>query len=316
MKIIRDRKIKNLFIQLLLLFGLCFLLFKMNYEWLSLGLAFAGTLILVFIFLHNQLRRIESLTFYLKTLNRGDYTYDLDAYVEGELAILHAELNKTTINQKTMNDALVSQKAFLNKSLEDISHQLKTPITSLSILNELQNQEDELVQNSRIQISRLDSLVKSLLKLVQLDAHTMDFNMRPTPLDPYLFEIIETFKPLAHNSNLLLNTSITNHAVLCDPNKTMEAFQNILSNKLRYAKTTITITTQRIGLFTEVRISDDGDAIPISQREKIFERFYSGANKHPESVGIGLSLAREIMNQQGGVCMWMVKTHLSSAFKI
>ena len=257
-------------------------------------------LILIVDYIKKREKRINDLTDYLQRINQNDYRYDLDAYVEGDIARLQSEIHKTTIMLKEMNTQLSNQKETLKQSLEDISHQLKTPLASLLILNELQDQDDELVKRANAQIQRLTYLVESLLKLVKLENHMEPLKNEEIDLRACVDKSLEILKPQIMKNNLTLSIGFDTMLAKGDFNKSVEAILNVLSNKVRYAQSEIYIESQQIALTTKLKIFDDGESIRKEDRSKVFERFYSGVNRSEESVGIGLSIAKEIMVQQKG----------------
>lgn len=266
----------------------------------AIALFIVGTVVSIGVFLESRSRHVEAVTEYLQALNRGDYSYNLDAYEEGELNVLHSELNKTTVHLQVLNQELLKQQSLLKTSLEDISHQLKTPLASLSILNDLHDQESLIVQNSRTQINRMNRLVSSLLKLVQLEAQTLPFNIETIKGKDFVLELVSEMRPLIDHHQLEVHLDLEGVMIVCDPQQTAEAISNVINNKLRYAQSVIDISLKRTGSSVELRISDDGPMIEHGIRERMFERFYSGPNKSPESVGIGLALSKAIMSQQSG----------------
>ena len=251
-------------------------------------------------FVRQRNQAIEGVVAYLRTLNNGDYHHDIQAYEEGELSTLHAELNKTMIAMKGTAYQLQLQKQGLKKAMEDISHQLKTPLTALSIMVEVETLEPELSETMSLQLRRMENLVLSLNKIVQLETHMIVFKLEPISLSNLMTQLLTAIEPQLYEAELTVNNLLHDMIIQCDYNQTYEALSNVLVNKIRYAKTMITIQTRKSGRATEVVIKDDGVEISPRDRERIFERFYSGMNKAPDSVGIGLSMAREIMHQQHG----------------
>lgn len=242
---------------------------------------------------------IKKLNLYLKQINSGKSHYDISDYKEGELSILRSELSKTTLMLQTTNEKLIQQQEFLYESLSDISHQLKTPLTGMTLMNEVllskvDGDSKEFVLESQSQVERLEWLVVSLLKLIQLEAESIVLTREPV----HSRKLIES---ALHHISLDKEVNIIGDDVLihCDFQWTQEALINILNNKNRYADKVITIETSRNRLNTMIRISDDGSEIKISEREKLFERFYKGEQASSESVGIGLALSKEIIVQQG-----------------
>lgn len=268
--------------------------------WIALILLYFLIVGSVYLWVRKREEKIERLTHYLQQLNSGDYHHDINAYEEGELAKLHAELNRTTINVRTMNENLIHQKASLKQAMEDISHQLKTPLASLQILNELQNQSDELVAKSNEQIKRLHYLTQSLLKLIKLESNTELFKIKQGSIKTCVQECLNILDPILEEKGIKVMLDLNVTDAYFDEAYTLDAISNILVNKVRYAQSQILIKSENRGYTTLLRISDDGPEISVKDRIRVFDRFYSGANRSPDSIGIGLSIAKEIMLQQNG----------------
>ena len=195
-----------------------------------------------------------------------------------------------------MNNQLNEQSSFLNKSLEDMAHQIKTPVSSLILLNDLQ-EDSLLVSKSRDQLVRLNYLSESLLKLIRLDTNIETFNMAYYPIS----DILNNVNDLIISDSIKIIINCKDEHLYCDISKIQEAIINIVSNKLRYADSSITISVNNTSLQTFIRISDDGtSSIDNKEQENIFQRFYSGNDKDSKSIGIGLSLAKEYVSKQSG----------------
>lgn len=294
MKYLVDKENLKLFTMVLVSISIGFFIAYFN---LFIGFLISAILSAVVLFMYFSVRdsRVESLSDYLLKLNEGDYSYDIESYEEGELAKLQSQLNKTTVLIQTMNVELMSQKKMLQKSLEDIAHQLKTPISSLLLLNEMQ-EDDELVLKSKDQLLRMNYLTNSLLKLVKLDGDLEVFEYDDVVLDDLLKDLNKLVQPSL--GEIKLDISSSSSVVHIDRQKTLEALFNVVSNKTRYAKSYINIKVVEDSFFTNLLISDDGEHIKVEEREKIFERFYSGDNRGSRSIGIGLSIAKEYMEKQ------------------
>lgn len=294
MKYISDKENLKLLILVFLSLSVSFIV-----SFYSKIIAFIVAIILCMLFFYRYIKkrdeRVSDLNHYLKRINQKDFNYKISKYEEGELAKLYAEINKTTVYIQTMNKNLEYQQEQLQRSVEDIAHQLKTPVSSLLLLNELQA-DDELVSKSKSQLLRLSYLSDSLLKLAKLDANLEQFTIESVSVLSMLKNITDLIAPSLEDIKLDIDNSIA--TVRCDQKKTEEAILNVISNKLRYAKHTIFITTKEDKLSTYLEISDDGEEIVQSERVKIFERFYSGKNRDSQSIGIGLAIAKEYMKAQ------------------
>ena len=255
----------------------------------------------VFWFITATNRDVDAMTQQLDELNAGTYQFDIQAYHEGSFSKLQSSMNKTTLQLRSMNDALMNHHVLLHRSVEDMSHQLKTPIASLLILNELQSNEDPLVIKSKQQIMRLQNLIEGVLLLMRLEASMIEFHYELHPIQPLIESVLVLLEPKLMLANVEILLDIPHDLVwYCDAHYTKEALYNIIENKLRFAHETIVIKGKPTGITATLRISDDGPTISKDERSKIFERFYSGIHKNENSLGIGCALAQDMMIGQGG----------------
>lgn len=302
MKIFRDKKIARLFVQSIcigMLSGLVGLYFFNSYVGVLIGVL--CSLLLVYYYLLQRNREIEALTEYLKRLNDNNYNYELNTYEEGELSILHSELNKITILLKTMNQSLEANNSFLKKSLTDISHQLKTPITSLLLTNEIlrdENPDNEFLLQNQEQLERLESLISSLLLLVRLESNTIEMNKEVVNAEDFMNSLELNLS--SYSRRIVFETEVSIDSLYIDKKWFLEAVINILDNKTRYATDTILMTLEENVFETQIMISDNGAEIELPLREKIFERFFKRDSDNSKSVGIGLAISKEIVEKHGG----------------
>lgn len=294
MKYLIDKDNLKFMISILFSVTLSFLLIKINTILAFIFISISLTLI-TYQYIKKRDVKVSEMVQFLKRLNQGHYDYDISSYQEGELSKLQTELNKTTITLKQMNMHLSQQKDLLQKGLEDVSHQLKTPLASLILLNELQD-EDELVIKSKEQLERLKYLVESLLRLIKLDAGIEVFEIESFKLDALMEDVISLVNPML--KDIVLDIDVANIECMGDYNRSKEAILNVVYNKLRHADTKISIKSKKEHLSSILLISDDGD--PVLNKNRIFERFYTGDKRDVKSIGIGLAIAKEIMNKQGG----------------
>jgi signal transduction histidine kinase len=253
--------------------------------------------------------QISRLNSYLKMINSGEYELDVRDYTEGELSILKSELYKVTVMLRQQNETLEREKTKLADALSDISHQLKTPLTSMFMMTDLlcdaglsEEKRSEFTDRMRIQLERLQWLVSSLLKLSKLDAKITKLSPRLVSARSLLEKACSPLLIPAELKNQTLSVSDNGVLLCCDENWTAEAILNILKNCVehtpRYGDISITCTDNP--LFCEIKITDSGPGIDDNDLPHIWGRFYRGKNASDDSVGIGLSMAAAIIKEQGG----------------
>lgn len=264
--------------------------------------------IVFLLFTGRRYRLLARLGDYLKRVNNGEYPLELPDNDEGELSILKSEIYKVTVSLREQNKRLKQDKLRLADALSDISHQFKTPLTSMSVMTDLlsggkldKSRRAEFTAQLRAQLERLTWLTEALLKLSKLDAEAVTFKLRLVPLHEL---INKACSPLLIPMELKEQT-LTIEAeggLCCDLNWTAEALSNILKNCMEHMPNggEIRILASTNALFTEIRVIDDGPGIDKADLPYIFHRFYRGKNASKDSVGIGLAMARAILEAQGG----------------
>ena len=227
---------------------------------------------------------------------------------EGELSILKNDIYKVSLTLRSQAQLLQKDKTALADALSDISHQLKTPLTGMMVMTDLLAQDQleperrrAFTQKLSSQLSRLEWLVSSLLKLSKIDAGQIRFKREDTPLEELVQRALE---PLAIPMELKEQTVATagekGLRVCCDRSWTTEALVNILKNAAEHtpAGGEIQMAWKRNPLHTALVISDTGPGICREDLPHLFERFYKGKNAGPDSVGIGLAMAKGICARQ------------------
>ena len=273
-----------------------------------LGLAF---LIIFLVFVVKKDKKIEQISEYLKRIQNKDYSLSIQDNTEGELSALRNEIYKITVMLREQAENLAKDKKYLSDSLSDISHQLKTPLTSISvmvdILKENENISNEKKQEFLYEISKqldwINWLIISLFKLSKLDAGAVIFKKENINVKELIDSSINKLNIIIEIKNQ--NIQINGDKELCftrDLNWTQEAIVNIIKNCLEHTDENgiININFSNNVLYTEIKIKDNGIGIAKKDLPHIFERFYKGKNSNKDSVGIGLALAQSIIKNQGG----------------
>jgi signal transduction histidine kinase len=256
-------------------------------------------------------RELEKLSVYLREISSGNYSLDARDNQEGELSILKNDIYKVTLMLSEQRSLLERDKTGLTDAISDISHQLKTPLTSMTVMADLLSKPDlpsakrtEFTRNIRIQLERIDWLVSSLLKLSKIEAKTIQFKKDQIEVKKLIQKALEpVLIPMDIKEQTVSINGDDNVSFVGDFNWTAEAVINILKNGVEHTQEggVIAISFSENALFTEIIIADNGKGIPKEDLPYIFKRFYKGKNASEGSIGIGLAMAHSIIASQNGV---------------
>ena len=244
-----------------------------------------------------------------RILHGNDMNLSLDKYQEGELAVLQSEIHKMILRLREQRQQLQEDKSYLANALADISHQLRTPLTSINLLVDLLSEPDitderrmKLTHELMALLSRIDWLITTLLKISKLDAGTVQLKQETIALQELICKATEPLLiPIEiREQNLYIET---NGTFTGDVSWSVEAISNIVKNCMEHTPKggEIRIAASENLLFTEIVISDSGTGIAKEDLPHIFDRFYKSKNAGDKNFGIGLSLARMIITNQNGV---------------
>ena len=309
-KLLKNKEVrKALLWQLLLSAAACAVCFFFD---IRAGLTAAGlSLLLMLVFCistYKRYQRISSLADDINQVLHGDSSIDFDSYSEGELSILHSEIYKMTVRLREQQQKLLSDKEYLADSLADISHQIRTPLTSINLLVERLSATG-LTDECRHQLAnelyellgRIDWLITTLLKISKLDAGTVQFNKETVSLEML---INKSCAPLLipielRGQELIIRAEGDFYG---DSAWTSEAVGNIVKNCMEHTPDggRIEINAVETALYSEIVIKDNGTGISPEDLPHIFERFYKGKDSDGKSFGIGLALSRMIIAGQKG----------------
>ena len=273
-------------------------------------LFYAIIVVLIFIFLlrseWKRKKEIAKIDAYLFSLLSNDIKVDLKDFQNGDLATLQNDLMKVTSRLKNALETSTKDKKELSKTLADISHQLKTPLTSLLILNDNLSsfdlddatREDFLKKQEQI-LLHMKSLITTLLKVSQIESGMTPLKKEPVSLTELFETVLEQLDLLLTSKNISINLSVSkNLFVLGDFNWLGEAFLNILKNACEHSKIggSIDILVKENPMYVEISIKDYGEGISKKDLKHIFERFYKSSSSS-ESIGIGLNLTKSILDR-------------------
>lgn len=275
-------------------------------------LILTACLIAIAIFLlteHYRYRRLQKLSIDLDNLLINGTPLPIAEYNEGELSILANQIQKITLLLKESADVVTADKKYLADSLADISHQLRTPLTSMNLTaSMLRNPElstekrIELSRELRSLLTRMDWLIETLLKISKLDAGTIQLTKRPVQVRDLIARATEPLAIPTELRNQQLVVHCKEEAFVGDPIWTAEALGNIIKNCIEHTLEggTITVTAQETALYTQIEVTDTGSGFDPKDIPHLFERFYKGSNASQNSYGIGLALARTVIAAQNG----------------
>ncbi len=274
------------------------------------------SLVFVFLFLFlkynsGKEKEIQEITYYIEELNKKNYSLSLESISEDELSILKNEIYKITVMLRESAENSLKDKKELKESLEDISHQLKTPLTSILImLDTLMDDptmdrtiQEEFIRDIKREVANVNFFIQAILKLSKFDANTIDFVKEKISLSNLLQRALKNVSTLCDLKNMKVEIIGSEDIFLfCDSHWQVEALTNILKNAIDHSKenSKIEISYSQNRVYTLLTIKDYGKGISKKDLPHIFERFYKGENANPDSVGIGLALSKSIIEKDNG----------------
>lgn len=297
---------------------------------LDIILFFIFVTIILFIFVRynkHQKDSIKNITNYIQEINKMNYKLDIQDNSEGELSILKNELYKITVMLKETAENSKKDKINLKNSLSDISHQLKTPLTSIMIMldniidnkNMDENLKEEFLKNIKREITNVKFLTETILKLSKLESCTVEFIKKEVKIKDIIDECIKNVEILCDLKNIhIIIDGNDKDKIICDFKWQVEAITNILKNAVEHSKQDdkILIKFMQNKIYSEIQIQDFGKGIAKEDLQHIFDRFYKGKNSGSESVGIGLALAKSIIESNNGYVTVESEVNKGSKFLI
>ena len=267
---------------------------------------------IIFIYLKQRDKKINQITQYINEIKNRKYDLNINENSEDELSNLKNELYKITIMLKEESEISRQDKENIKMSVEDISHQLKTPLTSIMImldnLKDNPNMDEDTKQKFIFEISKqvdwINWLVISILKLSRLEANVVKFSDNKINVKKFIDEIIDNLEiPIEIKNQKISIEGDEDASFIGDYKWQQEAITNIIKNAIEHNKENgkITIKYEENVLFTKITIIDEGQGIAKEDLKHIFERFYKAQNSSDNSVGIGLSLAKNIIEKNNGM---------------
>ena len=275
-------------------------------------LIYSSVALLIFIiFIKGRNKKINDIVGHIQEINRKNYSLKIYDNTEDDLSVLRNELYKITVMLKEQAFNSTKDKEAIQTAVSDISHQLKTPLTSISIMldNITENPDmdietkNKFIYEIRRQIDWINWLVISLLKLSKLDANAVTLKQE----DILVKELVNSVE-----KNLAIGLEIKNQQIITQDDQTatfkgdfnwqLEALTNIVKNCIEHTpeNKNIYVSWEENAFYTKITITDEGEGIQKDEIRHIFERFYRGKNSSENSIGIGLALAKSIIEKQNG----------------
>lgn len=300
---------------------------SIKYNILIILLGFILFLSINFIYTKKENKTIREITEYIKKLNEKKYELKIEENTENELSKLKNELYKITVMLKEEAEDSMDAKKTLKVAIEDISHQLKTPLTSMSIMldNIIENPDMDgetrslFIHEINRQIKWINWLILSLLKLAKLDSNTIEFEKNNINVQNLINNAVKNLEiPIDIKEQKIIISGDKNTSFVGDYNWENEAITNVLKNCIEHTEKNknIYVNFEENNFYTKIEIIDEGKGIDKEDLKHIFKRFYKGKNSSENSVGIGLALAKTIIEKDKGQIVCTSEVDKGTKFEI
>ncbi len=271
----------------------------------------AGSIVSVFvIYLINRKKKINYLDSYLQKVSNGKYYTELEKESEDELNRLKDSLYKITVMLKEDSESKRLQNEAILNSVANISHQLKTPLTSIQILLDNIIESTDMNEDTRKkftleilrQVKGMNFLILALLKLSRLDAGVVEFENKEINLKNLVEDIVSDLDVVIDIKQINLIKNIKDVTITGDYNWNKEAILNIIKNAVEHTQEgkNVYIDIDENDVYSKITVTDEGNGIDEKDLKHIFEKFYKATDSDPNSFGIGLALSKSIIEKQNG----------------
>ncbi|MEG1481422.1 sensor histidine kinase [Clostridium sp.] len=286
------------------------------------------TLVLGFL-LYIIIGKVSKLSLEIKKLSEGEYTEVLEENKEGVFPIAYHRFNILSFRMRLWIDELENERESIKKLLNELSHQLKTPIASIKMNNELildgyvdKSEMNQFLVDNKENIVRLQWITEGLLKLAALEIHCIQINKREENIKNTVLGAINAMYGKAISEDILINVKdISDFNIEHDVRWSKEAIINILDNAIKYSNknSEIVVSMKNTYMKTTIIIEDNGIGIDKDDLYKIFERFYRSLNNYVQAIegsGLGLYLCKKIIEEQGGTINVKSEINKGTIFEI
>mgnify|MGYP001624421817 FL=1 len=266
-----------------------------------------GIIGLYTIYIRKQNQKLKKLDDYCKEILKGNYLLDLKEQDESDFSKLKNDIYDMTIMLKEKNSLLEKNNKDIEKLIADISHQLKTPLTSLNLINDIlytdlpEEKKKEFLDSSQKELEKINWLIKTVLNIAKLDSKTLILDKKNENAYHLCLEVKNNFKAMCEINHADIEIiSNKEETINCDKKWTIEAMNNIVKNAIEHGAKTITIKLEENTMYTKITIRDNGEGIDKEDLGHIFDRFYKAKNSKENSLGIGLAFCKSIIRNQDG----------------
>ncbi|MCR4768525.1 MAG: HAMP domain-containing histidine kinase [Saccharofermentans sp.] len=279
---------------------------------LSIVLAFIVAALVIYIAADRAKRRkeLDELIDFLTKVQDRDEFPDLGLEAEGRMLILRSEIYKLASTLQEQYAGEVKKNTYMANMLSNISHQIKTPLTAINLMTDAlksgsmdEAQRRRCIANIEDQADHITWLVRTLLTLAEIDAGVLIMKKEQVKIRELVDDIVSGIAVEADIRDVSIDINVSSgDEITCDKRWMSEALSNIIKNSLQHTEAGgyIRISSEDNNLSANIRIEDNGCGISKKDLPHIFDRFYHGEKSDPNSNGIGLSLAKQIINSQNG----------------
>ena len=264
-----------------------------------------------FLALNKNEKEIKQIRQYIKDISNRNYTIDLRSLSESEISNLKDDIYKIVLELKEKAENLTTDRENLSNYLADISHQIRTPLMAITSMvdaiieneNSLDNSTRKFIYEISRQLNQINWLVDNLLKMAKLDTKTVEFIRENIRLKEFINKIENNLSVFLELKNQRLITNINDDIeIFVDAKWLTEAIENIIKNCIEHSNenSKIVVNASQNSIYTQIEIIDSGRGISKEDLPKIFDKFYKGKGASNNSFGIGLSLAKSIIENQNG----------------
>ncbi len=266
-------------------------------------------LLLIYYMYNRKLKKeVRVINQYLQDILNDNYELNIADYNEDDLSVLKNDIYKVTIKLKNLSNYEQREQQFLMSTLEDISHQLKTPLTALMITNDIlvnndlsKEERKEFLMREAKELEKMEWLITTLLKLSKLDSGAVKFKKEKVRVEELIDEALESLLVSLELKKVKVIKKHLDFNLICDRAWMREVLTNILKNAYEHVleNGNIIINGEDNPVYKAIQITDDGVGIKKKEIKNIFKRFYSTSSSK-NSMGIGLNMARIIVQKHNG----------------